>query len=610
MNKAPCSGHEESAVRVVGDDKREALLPVHTKQRNNHEPSAPTPSQFTKRSFSLFHVAGAFAGGFLACILAQYAVYNRMFIISYLDALEIMNSHQETAVHHFPPTSATNVFPTLFPTDVGFSSETPTGAEPALIATAPAYPIHTGAAQLVVPEILGSHKEFDLLKSWGTLSPWYSIEKGAFGIDSGLQIPDECRVTGLHLLHKHGARYPHSEDYGGPAGFAGRLNKVARKLKASGDLDFLNEWCTMLTWRNMVLTPFGRQQLYDLGISMRLKYGFLLQNFSGTNTIPVFRTGSQNRILNSALNFALGFFWLPIGSSDTILNILNRWFNNTLAQWQHACPNINRDSASGTKLFTWYLKRWAEKYLKSAKKRLQPQLSGLKLTTEDVYTMQQMCAYESIAIGDSKFCELFTQEEWEGFDYSHDLSDWYKSGFGSSVGHARAAGWIQEMIHRLEHKPVTKETNRFSTNFTLDGDIRTFPVNQSPYVDATHEENIIGVITALNLTTFAEDGPLSYDHIPKERKFRTSQLSSYGSNIQFQLLSCSGESEPQTRIIINDGVVPLAGIEGCHPNEYSLCTVETFVRAQKKMLDMVDWDWACVVVGRSPSQKHFCSAHE
>ncbi|KAF9255340.1 phytase [Marasmius fiardii PR-910] len=518
-----------------------------------------------------------------------------------------MNSHHKaaapspwvgsTTVHHFPPTSATNVFLTLFPTDVGFPGETPTGAEAAIVVTAPAYPIHTGAAQLVVPEILGSHtpnKQFNLLKSWGTLSPWYSAEKGAFGIDSGPQIPDKCRVTGLHLLHRHGARYPHSGAYGAPAIFAGRLNKVAKKLKASGDMEFLNEWTYKLG--EELLTPFGRQQLYDLGISMRLKYGFLLQDFSDTNTIPVFRTGSQNRILNSALNFALGFFGYPLeGQYQQSIIIEGDGFNNTLAHWRNACPNINHDSASESEPHTrgWRVKRWAKKYLKHAIKRLQSQLSGLKLTTEDVYAMQQMCAYETVAIGYSKFCELFTQEEWEGFDYSHDLLHWYDAGFGSPFAHPQAAGWIQEMIHRLEHKPVTKETNRFSMNFTLDGDIRTFPVNQSLYVDATHEENFISIITALNLTSFAEGGPLPYDHIPKERKFRTSQLSSYASNIQFQLLSCSGESKPQLRIIVNDGVVPLTGIEGCHSNEYGLCPVETFVQAQKKMLDTVDWDWAC-----------------
>lgn len=46
------------------------------------------------------------------------------------------------------------------------------------------------------------------------------------------------------------------------------------------------------------------------------------------------------------------------------------------------------------------------------------QLKGLELNIEDVYTMQQLCAYETVAIGYSKFCEAFTEDEWDGFDYS------------------------------------------------------------------------------------------------------------------------------------------------------------------------------------------------
>jgi hypothetical protein len=60
---------------------------------------------------------------------------------------------------------------------------------------------------------------------------------------------------------------------------------------------------------------------------MRMKYGFLLnvgpcsaklqlslmneQNFTQSNTLPVFRTESQDRMLASAQNFAAGFFGLP-----------------------------------------------------------------------------------------------------------------------------------------------------------------------------------------------------------------------------------------------------------------------------------------------------------
>lgn len=31
---------------------------------------------------------------------------------------------------------------------------------------------------------------------------------------------------------------------------------------------------------------------------------------------------------------------------------------------------------------------------------------------------------QTVALGYSKFCELFTEEEWDGFDYSLDLYFW------------------------------------------------------------------------------------------------------------------------------------------------------------------------------------------
>jgi hypothetical protein len=40
------------------------------------------------------------------------------------------------------------------------------------------------------------------------------------------------------------------------------------------------------------------------------------------------------------------------------------------------------------------VKEWASIYLKAAQDRLQNQIDGYTFTIEDVYIMQQMCAYE------------------------------------------------------------------------------------------------------------------------------------------------------------------------------------------------------------------------
>ncbi|TFK34874.1 histidine phosphatase superfamily [Crucibulum laeve] len=597
------------------DTEREALLPISRQDAEDKPPSpiSPThsssPGFCSKRQFASVHVSVAFVAGIFACFLAQYAICGtNCFSKSpphastttpvFGDTVNVMAPPYvgSTEVHNFPPTKPTNAFPSLFPTNVGYAGGTPTGAEAAVVATAPSYPIHSGAAQLVLPESLGNHnkgnkktsKGFNLFRSWGNLSPWYTVDKGRFGVDAGPETPESCRVTGLHFLHRHGARYPTAwAAFGGPANFSRKLNQSANKWNASHDLEFMNEWTYKLG--EELLTPFGRQQLFDLGISMRLKYGFLLKNFTESNTIPVFRTESQDRMLHSALNFAIGFFGYPFeGQYQQSITIEAAGFNNTLAPYK-TCPNANIKSKADRGV--WYVREWANIYLKDAQKRLQTRMHGLDLTVEDIYSMQQMCAYETVAIGYSKFCELFTEEEWEGFNYALDLTFWYGSAFGSPVARVQGIGYIQELVSRLTHTPI--ETHNSSTNATLNDNPITFPLGQSLYVDATHEVVVLNIITALNLSNFAEGGPLPYTHIPKDRTFKVAELAPFATNVQFQLLECSSIPNPQIRIIINDGVAPLTGINGCPKQKDGMCPVDTFVNAQKEIIANTDWQWDC-----------------
>ncbi|KAK7054004.1 AB hydrolase-1 domain-containing protein, partial [Favolaschia claudopus] len=575
--------------KPYNDQESESLLPSSKSKVERYGPH----SCYSKPQFGVNHLTIAFVAGTLACFLAQYAIcgfscftYRREESETHAlnPAVEVLASPWagSTERHNFPPPSPTNAFPSLFPTNVGYAGKTPTGAEAAVIATAPSYPMHTGAAQLVSPQ------KFDMFRKWGNLSPWYSVPRTAFGLDSGPETPKTCRVTGMHLLHRHGARYPTAyASYGGPANFSSRLHAVADKWTANGDLEFMNEWTYKLG--EEVLTPFGRQQLFDLGISMRLKYGFLLKNFSESNTIPVFRTESQDRMLASAMNFAIGFFGYPFeGQYQQSITIEAGGFNNTLAPYK-TCPNSNdRGKADRGRA---YVEKWAGVYLKDAVKRLQPQIEGYELSVEDVYVLQQLCAYETVALGYSKFCELFTEEEWNGFDYSLDLFFWYNSGFGFSLARALGIGYVQEMVARLTHTPI--QTHNSSTNATLDDNPVTFPLGQSLYVDATHEVVVLHVLAALNLSTLAAQGPLPADHIPQNRTFRVSELAPFATNVQFQLLECTSLPGPQIRIIVNDGVVPLMGIEGCGPQKDGMCAVDTFVEGQKKIIGATDWEWAC-----------------
>lgn len=57
-----------------------------------------------------------------------------------------------------------------------------------------------------------------------------------------------------------------------------------------------------------------------------------------------------------------------------------------------SCTNAN-DKTKGDR-GVYYVERWADIYLQDALARLRPQIKGFDLLIEDVYSIQQTCAYE------------------------------------------------------------------------------------------------------------------------------------------------------------------------------------------------------------------------
>ncbi|GHJ87932.1 hypothetical protein NliqN6_4334 [Naganishia liquefaciens] len=476
-----------------------------------------------------------------------------------------------------------------FPTDIGYAGPSSTGKEPALVLTAPHLPLQT--AQPVIfanpsdKKMSDKDKHFNILQSWGQLSPWYSVESHGLKKAESVE-PEGCRIVGLHWLQRHGARYPTS-DLEGPGAVAKRLRE-AKGWKAHGALSFLNEWNYKLGTE--VLTPFGRQQLFNLGVSARVKYGFLLDKFK--DRLPVFRTESQDRMLKSAQNFASGFFGIPVEDQFN-LEVMIEWpgFNCTLAPYMH-CSNDNAALARSVKD---RLTVWENHYLQDAQKRLNKLIDGYEFTILDAKDFMEMCPYETVALGYSSFCDLFTVEEWKAFQYRFDIMWWYGSGFGSPVARASGIGYVQELVSRLTHTRITEHNS--TTNSSFHNDLQ-FPLNDALYVDFTHDTTFAQLLPALNLTSFAASGSPPLDHIPKHRSFISSKFCPFATNMQFQVLACgdSVDDEPtHIRLILNDGVVPLTGLRGCPDDEDGKCPLNTFVAALKDIIGEVDFAQECLI---------------
>ncbi|KXN83923.1 3-phytase A [Leucoagaricus sp. SymC.cos] len=152
----------------------------------------------------------------------------------------------------------------------------------------------------------------------------------------------------------------------------------------------------------------------------------------------------------------------------------------------------------------------------------------------------------------------------------------YTAGPGSPLSVASGIGYVQKLVSRLTKTPITDFNS--SANKTIVTCKTLFPLNQSVYVDATHDTVISTIYVATNFANFITSGPLPFDHIPRDLSYKTADVNPFGANLVGQVLSCPALRTPtHIRWIINDGVVPLTGVNGCKPNKDGMCEIDVFI---------------------------------
>ena len=306
---------------------------------------------------------------------------------------------------------------------VGYAGPTPTGAEAEAIQTGSSYP-YTQDPTFRWPLIVDQPQDnpsdpFDITEYWGNLSPVYSVQSSQYGLnDASPLIPDQCSLTQVHILYRHGARYPTSGS--APAQFAAKLHAAANNgstWSSWGDLDFLNHWKYELGAE--LLSHFGRLQNFELGVGFRQLYGGLLNNFTESGKIPVFRTESQDRMVKTAENFAAGFFGVPDYINEVSIELMVEadGVNNTGAPYD-TCTNANGNQGS---IGSGAAAAFAVNAFNSTLDRLNSQVQGIQFTPVDITSMLQLCAYETDNLGYSQFCKLFTSEDFRNFEYYFDV---------------------------------------------------------------------------------------------------------------------------------------------------------------------------------------------
>lgn len=304
----------------------------------------------------------------------------------------------------------------------------------------------------------------------------------------------------------------------------------------------------------------------------------------------------------SAEYFLAGFFGLQWPNNATLeLIIEQNLFNNSLAGY-FQCNNSNTNvSTQGTAA----QKQWASVYLADATKRLQSMIEPSDtINITDVFNFQSLCAYETVALGYSEFCKLFTYEEWEGYEYSVDLSFAGNNAFQSPTGRAVGIGWVQEIRARLLQHLITNATAQ--VNYTLDGMESTFPLHQTLYFDFSHDTNIMSILTAWGLTQFNTFLPTT--HIVPDRYLYVSHLEPFGARLDIEIIKTpkpvcadrsSGEYEDggettYVHFLLNQRTLPLGfSYKQCGKRDDGWCELSAFMDATDGLFEEAQYDYSC-----------------
>ncbi|OOF91715.1 hypothetical protein ASPCADRAFT_177108 [Aspergillus carbonarius ITEM 5010] len=509
-----------------------------------------------------------------------------------------------------PTTTATE--PDWFKTrPQSFQGYTATGAAPFLAQTNPAPfgdpATYTVNHPLETSQPIHGAKNRNFFHHMGNLSPYYPRADG-FGVDEYAR-PQGSNITQMHLLHRHGSRYPSKEETDRLATWAKNIaDAITHGAVFNDELSFLHDWS--YTLGAAILTTRGRQDLFDSGVLNFFNYGHLYTE--GTKIVA--RTTTQDRMLKSAENFLSGFFHLDWDQHVNLLAMIEEKNYNTSLQAINACPNAINMS------FGDYvdapLKKWKNHYLSHRTNRLNHLSHKHTWTINDSFNAQALCAYETVALGYSPFCDLFTFTEWEGFSYAFDITFAGYSGFQCPIGRASGITWVEEFLARVENREFSTPGSSSSANLTLNTNPVTFPTNQSLYFDFAHDNILTSVLTAFGFRQFA-DLPLP-DFLTtspsSESHFQTSKLIPFAARLNIEIIDAPHKIIPnrthtiqdpylkdtlETRYIhflVNQRTVPLhkSFPEDCPYRSDGWCELDSFLAVQRQSLDKAKYDYSCV----------------
>ena len=406
-------------------------------------------------------------------------------------------------------------------------------------------------------------KKDDISRLWGHYSPQFSVPS-----DIDPEIPKDCETSFGLVLSRHGARYPTGKKSVKYNATIARIHKDVTSY--SKDYKWIKDYVYELGAND--LTRFGQEELYDSGKAFYKRYKDLAKKSE-----PFIRSSDSERVIMSSYNFTQAFYdSKDKPAADKFKDIL------IISEDEGAHNPLHRGLCEA------FEDGWASHYKEDAKdefqevfvpsitKRLNDNLQGAKLTDSETLDLMDLCPFNTVNTKDakkqSKFCDLFSTDEWRTYNYYMTLDKYYGYGDGNPMGPTQGVGYVNELIARLTRKPVVDNT---STNKTLDSDPKTFPLDRTLYADFTHDNDMVTIFAAMGL--YKDTKALPKDKVVEAFDaggFSSAWVVPFAARMYVEKLQCKKGKEEYVRVLINDRVMPL---KQCGGDKYGRCELGKFV---------------------------------
>ncbi|SPJ74270.1 related to PHO11 - secreted acid phosphatase [Fusarium torulosum] len=402
---------------------------------------------------------------------------------------------------------------------------------------------------------LNSEYSFNPLHHLGGIAPYFEPQDPPASPDA----PQGCTPERAAYLVRHAAIYANDfdfEEYIEP--FVEKLqNKTKIDWSKIPFLNFLAEWEPPFSDAEVsLLTNVGRLEATRLGVDLEFRY----PEFKQPKKIW---TSSAERTVKSAQSFVRG-----LESDDKTIKVESIYESeesgaDSLTPYK-ACPGYSGSAGSEESAV------YQEKYAKPIVARLNDLASDFNFTVNDIFGMQQLCGYETVIRGKSPFCnlELFSPDDWLGWEYSEDVRYHYNAGYGNEISGYVGMPWLNSTADLL-----------------MSGDS-----DEDLYVSFTHRELPPMVLVAMGLFNNSEPGgsesqindTMPLNKINYRRAWKSSHVLPFLSNIAIERMNCTNsygyEDGEYYRVLVNSAPQPFPACEDGPGTSCSRKSFESYIQ--------------------------------